>query len=385
MMAARLRVLHVVPYFPPDRAGGVGEVVAHLHRGLLSAGHDSTVFTAGTSRGEPHVIRIATSPAGFVLNSHRAIGRARESDVVHCHHGDSLALLLAMRLRRVLVPVLTTFHGSSLGLGRAFRPYRIDGRRFGTSWRNRAYRTLSIPVHRLFDRVTLRLSGQVSFVSRSAARDVLGTEHEGSARVVYNAVPDPPKRSGGRPVEPTELLFVGLPRDSKRVNILPSVLRRVRQVLPHARLRLVGFRLEEQAELVGLFDRLKVSEAVICEGAMRSEEIQPFYRAAGVLLLPSAYEGLPMVLLEALGAGLPCVATRVGGIPEVIQDGVNGFVTELDSPEQLAGRSLDILNDPDRRRRMGEAGRRMVVERFGLTRQFDEYLHLYRSLCDARS
>ncbi len=71
MTADALRVLHVVPYFPPDRMGGVGEVVAHLHRGLLAEGHDSVVLTGGTSHQDPRVIRIASTPTGFVLGCGR--------------------------------------------------------------------------------------------------------------------------------------------------------------------------------------------------------------------------------------------------------------------------------------------------------------------------
>ena len=110
---------------------------------------------------------------------------------------------------------------------------------------------------------------------------------------------------------------------------------------------------------------------------MTSDEVRPFYFASKVLLVPSAYEGLPMVILEALQAGLPCVATRVSGHPEVIENDVNGFLVTLDNPNEMGARCLEILGNPDLQQRMGDRGRRVVAERFSLPRQLDEYVALY--------
>ena len=132
----------MVAYFPPERMGGVGEVVAHLHAALLAAGHDSRVLTRGRARGDPRVERIAASPLGFVLRLAGCAARAREADVVHSHHGDAVLLLLALRLRRVRTPVLVTFHVGHRGMGEAERPYALCGRRFGTGASGWLYRTL---------------------------------------------------------------------------------------------------------------------------------------------------------------------------------------------------------------------------------------------------
>jgi glycosyltransferase involved in cell wall biosynthesis len=142
----------------------------------------------------------------------------------------------------------------------------------------------------------------------------------------------------------------------------------------------VGFELACSPELARLFAELGLSEAVLCEGILPSERVRPFYRAARVLVVPSAYEGLPMVVLEALQCGLPCVATRVSGHPEAIEEGESGFLVDPDDPEQLAERCLRILADPGLARRMGEAGRARVAERFGLARQLSQYLELYQRL-----
>ena len=287
-----------------------------------------------------------------------------------------------MRARRLRAPLLATFHVGARGLGQAFRPYRLEGRLFGRSAGNWAYRHLSAPIHQLFDRLTLWLADEASFISKSSARDLLGPARAGSAQVIYNALPDPDGGASAETAEPAELLYVGMPGDRKRVNALPFVLKAVRTVIPGARLRIAGFRIEDHPDLRALFREFGLEDSIVCEGMLRSDELGRYYRSAGVLLVPSAYEGLPMVILEAFQNSLPCVATRVSGHPEIIRDGVNGFLVDLDRPDQMAARCLEILQDPDLRQKMGEAGRKAVTESFDLPRQLSEYLRLYRRLIE---
>lgn len=371
-----MRVLHVVPYFPPERIGGVGEVAAHLHRGLLAAGHESRVLTTGTGDGDPRVRRVAASPAGLLAGCLRHVDLVRASDLVHGHHGDLLPLYLAMRLPSLRRRLLVTYHLSSRGLAAALRPHRIEGRWFGRGPRVWAERHLKTGLKRLLDRLAMGLADELSFISRSGARDVLGERAAAAATVIYNGLPEPPPESPAvEGPEPVELLYVGTSSLRKRTHLLPFVLREVRRGRPGARLRIVGFRLA--GRLRELFAELGVLAATVCEGPMASERIPPFYRAAGVLVVPSIYEGLPMVLLEAFQHGLPAVVTRVSGHPEAVDDGVNGFLVEPDDPGRMAARCLQILALPDGGRAMGEAGRRMVAERFGLDRQVRRYLELY--------
>jgi glycosyltransferase involved in cell wall biosynthesis len=86
------------------------------------------------------------------------------------------------------------------------------------------------------------------------------------------------------------------------------------------------------------------------------------------------------VILEAQRCGLPCVATRVSGHPEVIEDGVNGYLVDPDDPSQMAERCAELLGDESRRSDFAAAGRRVVAERFGLERQCAGYLDLYSAM-----
>ncbi len=226
-------------------------------------------------------------------------------------------------------------------------------------------------------------TGAVSFISRSAAVDVLGPVRGAVATVIYNALPAASGDLDLRPSRPAtraELLYVGSLSTRKRLQLLPFVLERVRRALPATRLRVIGVEPDAVADVVQACRQLGQLDAMIWEGRMRSGEIAAYYRASDVLLVPSAYEGLPMVILEALRWGLPCVATRVGGHPEVIEHGVNGFLVDPDNPDQMAERCIQMLQDPELRRRMGNAGAALVAREFNVAAQVEQYVRLYRRM-----
>ena len=85
-----------------------------------------------------------------------------------------------------------------------------------------------------------------------------------------------------------------------------------------------------------------------------------------------------MTVIEALAAGRPVVATRVGGVPDVVRDGVDGFLVEPGDIDAMADRLAELAGDSELRARMGEAGRGRVLARYGVDRLLDDVDHLYR-------
>lgn len=110
------------------------------------------------------------------------------------------------------------------------------------------------------------------------------------------------------------------------------------------------------------------------------EDVGKLLACLDVSVLSSWTEGLPVVVLEALAAGVPVVATAVGGTPEVIDDGVNGFLVPPGDPAALAQRISELLNDDNLRRAMGERGRRRVRKEFTFAQQADAYVRLFEKL-----
>ncbi|MBV9604079.1 MAG: glycosyltransferase, partial [Solirubrobacterales bacterium] len=103
------------------------------------------------------------------------------------------------------------------------------------------------------------------------------------------------------------------------------------------------------------------------------------YQQADMFCLPSFAEGLPGVLMEAMAMGLPVIATRIMGIPEIVEDGVSGRLVAPGRADALAGALLELLGDPELRSSMGKAGRRRVEKEYDIRRSASALAQLYRA------
>ena len=129
--------------------------------------------------------------------------------------------------------------------------------------------------------------------------------------------------------------------------------------------------LRRAAEDAGLESR------VVIPGWLAHAEAMKLLDGALVFVLPSQDEGLPVALLEAMARGLPCVATPVGGIPDVITDDVNGVLVPVDEPEALAQALHRVLDDPATARRLGDRARESAAELFSVDAVAAELIALF--------
>lgn len=134
----------------------------------------------------------------------------------------------------------------------------------------------------------------------------------------------------------------------------------------------------DRARLERLSIELGVEKAVAFLGFRR--DIDELTRAADIFVLPSKSEGMSLAILEAMAVGLPVVATAVGGTPEVVEDGVTGLLVPAGDPVALGTALRTLITHPDRRRRLGSAGRDRVADRFSLERTTRRYLRLYEAI-----
>ena len=121
--------------------------------------------------------------------------------------------------------------------------------------------------------------------------------------------------------------------------------------------------------------RLGIDSNVIFTG-FRNDVLR-LVAASDLFVLSSLYEGLPISLLEAMGLGTPVVATRVGGIPEAVTDGVEGFLVEALNPGQLADKVLELIHSPELRHRFAENATKRIRERFTLRRMVERTEAVY--------
>ncbi len=114
------------------------------------------------------------------------------------------------------------------------------------------------------------------------------------------------------------------------------------------------------------------------------EDVGPFFAAFDAFVLPSGNEGTPVTAIEALASGCAVVATRVGGVPDVVRDGTDGFLVELGDLDALADALARLAGDPELRRRLGSAGRERVLPRYAVERLIDDVDGLYRRLLEQK-
>jgi glycosyltransferase involved in cell wall biosynthesis len=129
-------------------------------------------------------------------------------------------------------------------------------------------------------------------------------------------------------------------------------------------------------------DRLGLRDAVTLLG--ERQDVPALLAESDVFVLSSLSEGMPISILEAMAAGLPLVASRVGGVPELVVDGETGLLVPPGDPEALAEALARIVAEPGLRRRLGQTSLDRAVERFDLPAFHDAHLRLYRALLAAR-
>jgi glycosyltransferase involved in cell wall biosynthesis len=362
------RVLLVANTLPPRDVSGVGEQVLQLAAGLRETGCDVEVLGRGPGgvSGPKVLFPLFAVPAVW-----RALRRFRPH-VVQVHESDGgLAALLVAALAPRLDPVprlVALLQVSYLEERRAVRPLVAGGRILGRPGGvERRFRWGKAPLHIALGWLTARAADLVLAPSAATAeeirRDYLGGlgGRPASVGVIPNV-------TGGLPVEPAAgpeeetpgyLLFVGRLRIRKGVEVLLEALRS----LPGARLLVAGDG-EHRASLERRAAELDLGSAVRFLGRCDAGRVRGLLRGARALVVPSIYEGMPLVVLEAMEAGVPVIASRVSGIPEVVADGETGWLVPPEDPERLAAALEAALADPDEARRRGEAGRGRVEGEF---------------------
>ncbi len=115
------------------------------------------------------------------------------------------------------------------------------------------------------------------------------------------------------------------------------------------------------------------------------EDVAPWYAVCDAVVLTSASEGTPVTIIEALAAGRPVVATKVGGVADVVDEGETGFLVRPGDTHALAERLEILAHDPERRVAMGVTGRERVLRRYAVARLVDDVDALYRELLDTTS
>jgi len=173
------------------------------------------------------------------------------------------------------------------------------------------------------------------------------------------------------------ILFVGYLHFSKGVGLLLLAFREVLKRAPTARLVIAGDG-PMMGELREYHRSLELGDAVTFLGTVPQKEVNQWYQKSTFVVLPSIiYENSPLTVYEAMASGRAVVGTRIGGIPELVEDGKTGLLFERNDPSDLAAKLVTLLEDKDLAERMGKVGRERAETEFTVERHLDAVLTTY--------
>src|SRR5436309_1145750 len=358
-----LHVLELSQRFRPA-IGGVEEHVWHLAHGLAACGDDVEVVTTDL-RKESVLERLTDVDASHDVE----VRRVRARKALPLPHG--LGNVAPGMLTHVLFGRWDVIHGHAYGYFPTFAA--STG---GLMNRSAVVLTphsdpgVDSASKRLFDKVvpqaTLRLADRVIALTASEGRYLERLRVDpGRIRVIPNGVDMaefahiPPRRPKADPIT---ILFVGrlYPRQKGLEYLIAAFA--VAQSRRKARLRLVGDDWGGRTALQTLASSLGVGRAVEFVGELPRTRVIREYESADLFVLPSLFEPFGIVLLEAMAAGLPIIASRVGGIPDVIEDGRTGILVEPRNVQALADAIDSLVADPSLRMKMGAEGRAQAAK-----------------------
>jgi glycosyltransferase involved in cell wall biosynthesis len=236
------------------------------------------------------------------------------------------------------------------------------------------------PARRWLVRFLLERASRIIVLSSQWRAWVSSTMHNPNVTCIANPMPmHPEPAAAGRR---NTLLFLGRLERAKGVFDLVDAVAALRQTHPDLRLVLAG----NDVDGLGAYAAGRgLADAVQLTGWVGPERKRALLDTAAVFVLPSYAEGSPISLLEAMAAGLPSVATAVGGIPDVVADGVNGMLVEPGNVGMLAAVLRKLLDDRMLRSRLGAAARETVRLRFDADHVIGELEKIYASLGLART
>jgi N-acetyl-alpha-D-glucosaminyl L-malate synthase BshA len=361
--------------------GGSGIVATELGKALALRGHQvhfistETPYRLGEFQAGLSFHQVLTptyplfrEPQYLLSLANRIVQVAREYslDVIHAHYAVPHAAA-AFLSQRVLAAagggapgVVTTLHGTDITLVGSDRSYS---------------EIVAFSIDQS-DRVTAVSESlrQSTYAELGVTKDIEVIPNFLDC-AIHRRVPRPDLRRRFTSAEPEAKIVVHVSnfRPVKRIDAVLGIFDRIRRRVP-ARLLLVGDG-PELGTAYRLARELGISSMMHAVGAQ--EEVLPLLSISDVFLLPSAQESFGLAALEAMACEVPVVASRVGGIPEVIDDGVTGFLHPLDALDEMAGSAVRLLTDEPLRRRMGDAACRRVREHFCAERVVPMYEKCY--------
>jgi glycosyltransferase involved in cell wall biosynthesis len=284
-----------------------------------------------------------------------AILRREQIDHIHAHFVDGTGLVAMVAARLLHVPYSITAHAYDIYVKSAMLSEKLINAKFAT--------TCTAYNKHYLEKITRR---EIALVYHGLDLPPIQGEFE--------------RQAGLRPC----ILSVGTLKDKKGFPYLIKACRILKDLGYNFLCEIIG-QGPKQKELQYLIAKLGVSDSVILRGALPNKEVMATYGRAAILVQASIIaensdrDGIPNVVLEAMASGVPVVATRVSGIPEVVADGITGLLVDPQDERTLAQAICRLLDSPTLRAELAQQGRRLVEQKFNIRNNVDTLLSLFEA------
>ena len=374
----------------PPTVSGVTLVVQKLARALVARGHRVTVVTA-SERGDSYeaedegvqLVRVRSwdnpfwseAPIPFagqkVLDD---IVDALRPELLHIHDAALLALQFLRLSRRIEVPLVASCYYVPRFVTRYLGGEITEDVVEAATW---AY---SVWLLNHCDRVVFATRAHRDFFQDQGLKAPTAIISNGLDVHRYRPADGADEGIEARYALPAgpRILFVSRLARDKAIDVLIRAMPGIRSHVPNASLLLVG-RGDYRASLEELTAELRLAGAVRFLGFIPEADMPAIYRACDCFAIASTYEVQSLPTLQALATGLPVVAADAVALPEIVKDGVNGYLVPPGDPRAVADAIVRVLSDPERAAAMAQEGL-AIVQSHAEEHTFDLYEELYRSL-----
>jgi len=375
-------VCMIIAYFPPI-VGGTETQTLSLARALITQNVNPSVITErvrGLKRferidGVP-VYRLLTLGSGtfaslsFMLSSfHFLMKNRRKYQIIHAHLASSPAITATIAGKLLRKKIVVKFGGAGK-TGDIQTSHRTFLGRIKLKFLMKYVNIFISPSEEIKEELINYGFAKGKVVKISNGVDI----------VLFHPVDDLQKENLKRrfnfPSLPV-LVYAGRLERGKGLAMLLMAWQRVVKVGRESYLVVVGEGSEKDS-LIDLAKQLQIIESVKFTGAVR--DVNKYLQTGDCFVLPSSAEGLPNALLEAMATGLPVIATKIGGVEEVIENKKNGFLFEPGSVDQLAKGILTLLSQSDLAHKLGQQARRTIEENYAIDIISEKYLKLYAEI-----
>ena len=392
-----MKILILTDYYPPDKIGGVGEIAKNLRIAYEAAGHEVWVLTTGANADDPRVIRSSASlNKGIFINNIEALKLIRKHgiEVVNMHQSTTSLFLLAKHIpflwKKKFPRIINSFQVSYFSEFHNIRAIEVDGRRFTPTRKEYVEKWIYAPVHILLDWIGYVFADVITVVSSENKKEFERTYGRLSRKPIH-VIPNGVDISNFAPGKPhldraflgklkgkTVLLYVGVFRVRKRVFNLLFALRRVVQQNSNVVLVLVGGGRAYEDDILALIKQLGLDKNVIFVGSVPNEKVIEYMNAADVFCTLSSYEGMPVAILEAMASGKAILTSRVSGMVDLVSDGKDGYLTEVDDIDEISKKLMSMVASPDKTAKMGERARAKIERTYTWTKVAAQYAKVFK-------